>query len=64
LQYEWKNIYRQLNLYDKECKGFVTAAEFEQSAQKHGAYLSKEDISRILKMFPGSTEASADTINY
>jgi hypothetical protein len=45
----------------------VTAHEFELSAQKHGAYLSKEDIAKVVKLFPGGpidAGVSVDNVNY
>ena len=44
LQYEWKNIYRHLNMIDKQARGLVTMAEFNEAVSRYGAYLTREDL--------------------
>jgi hypothetical protein len=51
LQYEWKNIYRHLNLIDKSAKGLVTLTEFNEAVARYGAYLSREDLNRVVKLY-------------
>lgn len=51
LSYEWKNIYRSLNTIDLNSSGLVTKKEFENWVHKNGAYLSRDELSRIHKRF-------------
>ena len=67
LKYEWKNIYRHFSILDRDAKGFVSASEFESTICKFGAYLSKEDLSRITKLysnFSNSGDTTRCNINY
>lgn len=51
LSYEWKNIYRSLNTVDLNSSGLVTKKEFDTCVHKHGAFLSRDELSRIQKRF-------------
>jgi hypothetical protein len=44
LQYEWKKIYRILNINDSHACGMVTVNKFEQAVLQAGVYFSKEDL--------------------
>lgn len=51
LEYEWKNVYRSLNTIDLNSSGFVTKKEFINCIQKHGVFLTRDEISKLLKKF-------------
>jgi Ca2+-binding EF-hand superfamily protein len=44
LQYEWKNIYRQLNQQDSAEKGLVQRRAFEDAIRATGVFVSNEDL--------------------
>jgi hypothetical protein len=47
LAYEWKNIYRQLCLQDKDETFLVKISEFDQTCEKFRTNLSREELKRI-----------------
>ena len=48
LSYEWRNIYRLLTVSDKENKGTTLKEEFERCSHQCRAFLTKEDMNKIL----------------
>jgi len=64
LQYEWKKIYRILNINDSHACGMVTVNKFEQAVLSAGVYFSKEDMQKVNKLY-GYTPAEGEAmINY
>lgn len=51
LAYEWKNIYRTLNSIDLTSSGFVTKKEFVDALQKHNVFLTRDEVSKLLKKY-------------
>ena len=51
LSYEWKKIYRLLNLSDSEASGLISSQKFEQAVLQCGVYFSKEDMQKVLKLY-------------
>lgn len=51
LEYEWKNVYRSLNTIDLNSSGFVTKNEFINCIQKHNVFLTRDEISKLLKKY-------------
>jgi Ca2+-binding EF-hand superfamily protein len=51
LKYEWKNIFRHLSLLDKANSGRVPTHDFESTICKFGAYITKDDMNRLSRMY-------------
>lgn len=51
LAYEWKNVYRSLNAIDMTSSGFVTKKEFINCIQKHNVFLTRDELSKLLKKY-------------
>jgi Ca2+-binding EF-hand superfamily protein len=62
LKYEWKGIYRHLSNLEKGGRGLVTLQEFTQALTKFGAYLSRDDLNRISRLY--SADAKSGLINF
>lgn len=62
LKYEWKGIYRHLSNIEKAGSGLVTLQDFTQALTKFGAYLSRDDLNRIVRLY--SADAKSGVINF
>mmetsp|Transcript_12643 Transcript_12643/g.12456 ORF Transcript_12643/g.12456 Transcript_12643/m.12456 type:complete len:82 (+) Transcript_12643:2016-2261(+) len=51
LAYEWKNIFRGLNLQDSGNSGVINRKEFERTVHQNGIFLSKEDLQILYNKF-------------
>lgn len=51
LAYEWRNIYRSLNSIDLNSSGYVTRKEFTNSLKQNGVFLTRDEISKLLRKY-------------
>ena len=51
LAYEWKQVYRALNLQDAAGTGKVNAKIFERIVHEHKVFLAKEDLLFIYRKY-------------
>jgi hypothetical protein len=64
LAYVWKNIYRSLFLEEEPPRGsgVIQFKRFESVLSKHRVFLSREELSNIMKLF--EEKGLGDSINY
>jgi len=47
LEFEWKNIFRQLNANDRDNSGVVSKREFESAVHQNGVFVSREEYGML-----------------
>ena len=58
LEYEWKNIFRALNSIDLNSSGYVTKKEFTNCIHNNGVFLSRDELSKLLKKYSKDGEVN------
>jgi hypothetical protein len=60
LEYEWKNIYRDVRMLDTANEGIVKISDFEKVLLNHSVKITRDDLNKIIL----SSNSTKQGLNY